>query len=399
MAVWGGEPVEFSRELVRAIAQVGRENPPRPALEEVEIFSHYFDPGTGLPLELDRRDGACTRQDLLMRYLLLNAVLDQGPDSEGVRRLLVEVTNDLYRREVRFLHKPEAFFQELGIAVDHITAVHDLLKEQRAEKWAEANQSSPSKYNLFLDGAQQVLNYAVFRWGTPLAVPLLLTRDEQDETRRPEVLSHYIEQWDSAEVMSKQLKEHPRYGLGKAIGYKASHLYAKWIVHTFRLVRREDLGWGSYSFEIPFDSNAGRVLFRTGFFLEWATLEEYERWEVLHSGKGKEGTTYIRVTNIREKGSTRAKRDSRLFEIYCDLCYHHLRVLKGTPRTVQIQRIPLVFLLEEGLYTAGDLDDGLMYIGTHYCYNHAEPDCPHCPIRHICRGFQEDRSLITEYRT
>jgi hypothetical protein len=391
--------MEFSRELIGAIAQVGRENPSRPALEEVEIFSHYFDPGTGLPLEPDRRDGSCTRRDLLMRYLLLNAVLDQGPDSEGVRRLLVEVTNDLYRREVRFLHKPEAFFQELGIAVDHITAVHDLLKEQRAEEWAEANQSSPSKYNLFLNSAQQVLNYAVFRWGTPLAVPLILTRDEQDEAYKPEALSRYVEQWDSAEVMSKQLKEHPRYGLGKAVGYKATHLYAKWIVHTFHLAKREDAGWGPYSFEIPFDSNAGRVLFRTGFFYEWASQEEYEKWEVLQRGKGKQGTTYIRVTNIRGKGSKRARRNSRLFEIYRELCYHHLRVLRGTPRTVQIQRIPLVLLLEERLYTAGDLDDGLMYIGTHYCYNHAEPDCSHCPILYTCRGYQEARSLITDYRT
>jgi len=232
-----------------------------------------------------------------------------------------------------------------------------------------------------------------------LAVPLLLTRDEPDEARKPEVLSRYIEQWDSAEILSRRLKEHPRYGLGKAIGYKATHLYAKWIVHTFRLVRREDPGWGPYSFEVPFDSNAGRVLFRTGFFLEWATLEEYKKWEVFRPGKGKEGTTYIRVTNIRGRASTRAKRNPRLFEIYCELCCRHLMVLKGTPRTVQIQRIPLVLLLEEGLYTAGDLDDGLMYIGTHYCYNHAEPDCPRCPIRHICRGFQEDRSLITEYRT
>jgi len=334
-----------------------------------------------------------------MRYLLLNAVLDQGPDSEGIRCLLLEVTNELYRQEVRFLHRPEDFFRELGIAVDHITTVHDLLKKQRARRWAEANRSNPRKYNLFLDNTQQVLNYAVFRWGTPLAVPLLLVRDEPDETRKPEALSRYVERWESAEIMSRQIKEHPRYGLGKAIGYKATHLYAKWVVHTFRLSRREDLGWGAYGYEIPFDSNAGRVLFRTGFLLEWATQEDYRKWDVLRPGKGKEKTTYIRVTNIRGKRSVKAEESTWLFETYRELCCSHLRVCKRPPRSVQIQRVPLALLLEDGVYTAGELDDGLMHIGTHYCYNHAEPDCPRCPVRPICRGFQQDRSLITDYRT
>lgn len=79
--------------LLSAIADVGRAYPSRPALHEVEIFRHYFDENSNLvPRLLDERDGACTRRELLLRYLLLNAVLDQGPDTEGVRLLLVQVT-------------------------------------------------------------------------------------------------------------------------------------------------------------------------------------------------------------------------------------------------------------------------------------------------------------------
>lgn len=387
-----------SQALLIAIAQVGREHPSRPPLEEVEIFAPFFDETTGMPIGLERRDGACTRRELLLRYLLLNAVLDQGPDTEGVRKLLTDVTNALYRREVRFLHRPEVFFQELGVAVDQITSVHEVVKGLRASHWAAINQSQASKYSLFLDGAQQVLNYAVFRWGSPLAVPLLLAKDEAEEERRAEALYRYVTKWPSAEIMSEKLKAHPRYGLGKAIGNKAAHLFAKWIVHTFALVQRDEPGWGPFGSEMPFDSNAGRVLFRTGFFFQWASLEEYVKWNVVQLAKGKRGTHYIRVTNIRGRKSARAGSDPHLLKAYQDLYRQYLCPGKGTPRKVEIQRIPLVLLLETG-HTPGELDDGLMFIGTQHCFNHAEPSCDDCPASAHCVGHTADRSLITDYRT
>lgn len=395
-----GDFVVDGQALLVAIAQVGREHPSRPPLKEVEIFTPFFH-ANGTLADLERRDGACTRRELLLRYLLLNAVLDQGPDTEGVRKLLIEVTNALYREEIRFLHKPEVFFRELGIAVDHITSVHEAVKELRARQWAEVNRSQVSKYSLFLDGAQQVLNYAVFRWGSPLAVPLLLTKDlvkEHNEEHKPEALFQYLIRWPSAEAMAQQLKDHPRYGLGKAIGDKATHLFAKWIVHTFPLVPRGDPGWGPFGFEPPLDSNAGRVLFRTGFFLQWASLEEYRRWDVIRPGEGKKGAHYIRVTNIRGRRSAKARSDRYLFEAYRELYCKHLNPGRGNPRAVEIQRIPSALLLHTDA-TPGELDDGLMHIGTQYCLNHAEPLCADCPVRFHCLGHTIDPSLITDYRT
>ena len=56
-----------------------------------------------------------------------------------------------------------------------------------------------------------------------------------------------------------------------------------------RLVKHKtvDNGWTDFSYEVPFDSNAGRVLFRTGFFLELASLTNYVKWDVIQKGKGK----------------------------------------------------------------------------------------------------------------
>lgn len=386
--------------LLTTIAAVGRTYPSRPTLHKVEIFRHYFDANGNLVQQsLDERDGACTRRELLLRYLLLNAVLDQGPDTEGVRLLLVQVTNTLYRNEVRFLHQPAEFFRELNVAVNEITSTHDIVKKLRAVEWAKANQTNPNKCNLFLDNTKQVLSYAVARWSVTLAMPLLLTRDEV-EGHKPYALLRYLESWQSAETMSRQIKDHPRYGLGKAIGDKAAHLFAKWMVHSYRLTTRlSDLAWGAFSFEVPFDSNAGRVLFRTGFFQEWASLSQYRQWQVIQTERGKAGKHYIRVTNIRGKASDLAEQDGQLRRTYQELCVSHLKSHKRVPQRIEIQRIPLAYLLMDGSYTPGELDDGLMHIGTNFCFNHSQPHCTDCPIHSLCEGYLNNPSLIHDYRT
>lgn len=143
-------------ELVKAIAQVGRENTSYPPISEIESFTHFFKPNGGLDYEnLDKRDGSCTRRELILRFLVLCAVIDQGPDIVGVRSLLIKVTNALYQREVRFLHTPLEFFKELGIAIDEILEKHQGIKEIRSEIWGSENQSNPERYNLFMDNSKQ----------------------------------------------------------------------------------------------------------------------------------------------------------------------------------------------------------------------------------------------------
>ena len=90
------------------------------------------------------------------------------------------------------------------------------------------------------------------------------------------VTFRYLKSWRSGEEMSQQLKDNERYGLGKAIGDKACHLFAKMYVSIFNLVKHRsgDTGWTDISYEVPFDSNAGRVLFRAGFFTSLADLED-----------------------------------------------------------------------------------------------------------------------------
>lgn len=388
--------------LITQIAEIGKNHPSTPNLKKIEIFQHYFNAnGELLPQTLDQRDGSLTKREILARFLLLNAVLDQGPDMTGVRELLTNLTNYLYRQEVRFLHTPYAFFKEIGIAIDQILREHDAIKKIRAEVWARINNSNPNKYNLFMDNAKQVLGYAIFRWGVPLALPLLLEKDSKDEESKAVAFTSYIDSYPSAEIMSQNLKDRERYGLGKAIGDKGAHLFAKWYTTSFRLTKKfKDPAWGPLSYEVPFDSNAGRVLWRTGFFLECAGEHEYIEKAAIQPKKGKGGTDYIRVTNFRGVSCSNQPLIKPIRESYNKICTRYILSHKKEPTKVEIQRIPLAILHRKGeVLTIANFDDGLMYIGTEFCVNTATPICNKCPLNSLCDGFQKKPKLIRNYRT
>ncbi|MEO0099097.1 MAG: hypothetical protein ABIK94_05880, partial [candidate division WOR-3 bacterium] len=88
------DKVKISKELIIKIAEIGWRYSLPPSLKEVFPFEHYFDnEGNLIRKDLDKKDGPWTRRELLARYLLVNAVLDQGPDMKGVSLLLKEVVN------------------------------------------------------------------------------------------------------------------------------------------------------------------------------------------------------------------------------------------------------------------------------------------------------------------
>lgn len=383
-------------DLALAIARVGANAKLTPPLEAVNAFSHFFVNGALDGSRLDERDGGCTRRELLTRALLLNAVLDQGPDIAGVRDMMVRAVNTFYEDEIRIFHTPLDFFREINVTVNEIWNAHEHVKGARADRWAGENQSTASKYNLYMDNTKQTLNYAVFRWGVPLALPHILSQ-RTDEALQPTALLDYLESYPSAEAMSRGVKDHELFGLGKAIGDKACHLFAKWMVSTFNLARPSEPSWGEYSYEVPFDSNAGRVLWRTGYLLALSDIGAYQKGQVVQPNAGKGGAHYIRVTNLRGMAVT-APVDEEVRSAYKTLCVNHLRSHRNAPQKIEIQRFqhPILQLNDQ---CVSDFDDGLIEIGRNYCYNHENPDCANCPINQHCRGYQSDKRLITEYRT
>lgn len=117
----------------------------------------------------------------------------------------------------------------------------------------------------------------------------------------------------------------------------------------------------------------------------------------LFMDNSKQVLNYIRVTNIRGNKSDVALKDNGLFEKYKTICAEYLRT-KKRPRTIEIQQIPNALLLDTG-YGIGELDDGLVYIGTNFCLNHENPKCKDCPVNALCEGCINNSDLIQNYRT
>jgi len=313
----------------------------------------------------------------------------------------ITTINELYKKEIRILHTPLNFFKELGIVIDDIDSTHEIVRRARQETWRTNNQTRKT-YNLFMDNTTQTMSYAVFRWGVPLAVPLILSKENPDYD---EVLLDYLERDDSdcgfpssAEMMTRKIKDHKKYGLGKAIGDKAAHLFAKWMVYSFRLTRVQAKSWSKYSYEIPFDSNAGRVLFRTGFYLNFLHEDEMKVKSVIQPNAGKNGKHYLRITNSRGLKVTKNLDDLDM-KRYSNLCVNYLKTHKRKPGKIEIQRVPILLLLHDAKYGVGEFDDGLMHIGTHYCFNVETPNCEECPLKDYCQGYNDNRDLIKDYRT
>lgn len=402
---------DYLLNLSKRLCEIGKKHEELPNCDSVEQFKSFFSED-GILQNLDVLDGSLTRREVLARYLLVNCVLDQGPDPKGVRLLLANVTTELYSHEIRIFHNPVSFFKEVGISIDTILDKHKSIKDLRAKDWAINNKTKEDKYILFFTNSargiisiNQILDYSVHRWGTPLMVPYILERDllKKDSDIKNALVEH-IESYESAEKMSSGIKDDNRYGLGSAIGDKACHLFTKYYVSRYKLVKskKNDKGWTDLSYEVPFDSNAGRVLLRTGFLTSFAPIDFYEDRKALIKGEGKGGLTYLRVTNLRGIKISDTNSNSIYFQDYKDLVINYLKVNKN-PKSMEIQRIPNLLLMElkkrNVNYSIADFDDGLMYIGTTYCFNTDEPKCEFCDLNDICKANLGNKNLITDFRT
>ncbi len=170
-------------------------------------------------------------------------------------------------------------------------------------------------------------------------------------------------------------------------------------ISRFNLVRKNSPGWNDLSYELPFDSNAGRVLFRTGFLLNLVTKDHLKQWEIIREGTGKRGTNYLRITNLRNK--TINIFDEQKVKYYKEFFKKHFGKRFQKVKLQHIPNILLYQLLEDrGIhFSVADFDDGLIYIGTKFCLNHDHPKCDQCPVNSICMGYNQDKSLITDYTT
>jgi hypothetical protein len=376
------------RSLFVKLNNIGLKTPKQDDLSGILIFKPLFDASGRLNMaklhEIDKEGEAYS--EMLARYLFLRAVLDQGPDMEGVRIFLERIVNSLYGKGIKFLHDPSAFFAKMGEVFNIVNLEHKKIKEERGKQWAKNQNSKRSKnYNLFLDNSKQISSYVMGRFGPPLSIIEVLGEENLK-------LLDLFKKQKSAESLSRFIKEDEFFGLGKAIGNKAAHLLVKWLIYTYRIMDSSNKAWSQNSYELPLDSNAGRVLFMAGFFDHF--LPGLDKPEKFVGFEKENGDNYYMYVTRAFRGKKAENIDGDETKKIQDTMNN---LFSSSIRTVQVQWL-VNYISEVTGCSVGAIDDGLMKIGTTYCINRGNQVCNKCEISELCKSYN-DNYRKTHYHT
>ena len=356
-----------------------------------DILGAVFDAGGRAPLVIDltgvRRIGRAlgpnepppppALREVIARYLYLNAVLDQGPDSLGVHLLLSRVTNRLYEElRLPYLDEPTQFFANLSRVIPVIEAEHAAVKAERGPAMQRIK-----NYSLYGD-EYRVTPWIAFRWGSVLGNIL---RFEQQRGG----LLQWMNSFPSGEATAIAIKEDRLFGLGGAIGRKASRLFVKWAAFTARL----EPAWPPNSYEVPLDVNVGRVLMRTGYLFAFLDQEDMVKGEPKPWTEQKGGGINLSAQSLNNRPL------QRIEEIEPDLFSLLARWGLGRSRThIRLMKTLNVLLAQArgGDAPVGQLDDGFMAIGRDICRNDAA-DVDRCPLQDVCIAARQVPDLRTRF--
>ncbi|QUL99222.1 MAG: hypothetical protein IMF26_03980 [Candidatus Fermentithermobacillus carboniphilus] len=338
--------------------------------------------------------GGWATEEIKTRFLYLNAVLDQGSDMVGTREFLRRVTNELYSMGIDFLHHPEKFLSNTYVVEQVVLKVHDIVKAERA-RWAQEFLDNPDAYNLLLvfgERVTQVLSHIVVSWGLPLAII-------QKATARYGSLLQMLDSYDTAEQMVAAIKSDRDFGLGKAIGDKACHLFCKWVVDEENLLPLVPgrAGWSKNSYEVPVDSNVGRVLVMSGIAAYFCGDDELRRQQVLQPKP--DGRIYIRATNLRRcKVCKTAPLDEANSLASIRRLYASRLQTITLPKFLNVCVETIAAGLGEEPRIA-HLDDGLLKVALTWCRNGDYRCKEGCALKDECWAFNEAPDAMAKYHT
>jgi len=352
-------------EIVKIIAETGKKNFGFHDVSKCDILKDISKKKKGLTGK---------EKELLINFLYLNAVMDQGRDPEGVKLLLIKVTNKAYNTGIKFLHDPNQFFKNPKFFTKTLKEEHEQVKRIRSRI-----SGLGSRYNLF---DTKINPYTMHRWGT---VMLCLKKIYEDG----KTLLSFILESGRADNIADYIRNDTNYGLGNAIGHKASRLLIKWAIHTFPIIEKPDLKWGSNSYEIPLDSNVGRVFMRSG--LLFLFTNEDELWNSrcwIEQSNGKVNLSAQRLNELRIPENTPIEND--LQKILRSWGVRKRNIIKA------LNAFVLRLNTKDILATIGQLDDGFMHVGQNFCRNDG-PICIKCPLNKICLANNKEVLLKTQY--
>jgi hypothetical protein len=386
---------------------------PQPVLSEIpavlgipsiEVGSREW----GVFLSTESEKGV-TFREVLLRWLITRAIVDQGSDIVGVEKWHSGLINDCYGVGIRLLHDPIRALVRYEEIVEIADRQRLEVTEMRAQQWADGSPGRKvGQYTPFnvdgMRGGKQAHWFVSARM-----LPGLLVGFLSGGGLTQHVFGNAMSETPSE--MARRLKNDAVRGLGWSMGDKACDLFAKWAIGTFRLGEGLEIPWLPEDCPLPMDQRIGRVLLRTGFMDEFfdvsrvmsiksngfvSTSKPLQERPVAF-GPIPNGPWHLTVMNFRR--NSKVKNDhliTWLNEVASES--HAIKPKRWGPQDVLSMLCRSYNQSHENLVTPVELDDFLMNIATPCSDN--DPVCVDCLLTEVCQANNEPTmSSLKKYFT
>jgi len=349
-------------------------------------------------IELDRTDAVSgiSNREVLLRYVLSRAIVDQGSDIDGVEMWHSKLLARCYERGIRVLHSPADYVSNYSEVLSIGVEVRDEVVAARAQVWASQKKSRyASWYTPFNVDGQRGGKQAHWFMSARLFPALLLAQAQQGGLSKT-VFGDIAK--ETPLTMSRRLRNDPMYGLGYCIGDKACDLFSKWAIGTYRLGSGIDQSWDPADSPLPMDQRIGRLMIRFGFMDEFFGVsrmmsaktfgfnpEDGQTRPVPSSGLIPYGRWFLRVMDFRRNAKVRKGPAMS----WLNAEWLSLGGIGNVPKFGPQEVIGVLCKsMNRGLgisITPVEIDDQLMRLGGTYCTDN-DPDCSSCDLASTCQA-------------
>lgn len=376
---------------------------PFPVLDEIPKYLGIFDcrlddKAWSIELEKVDKETGISNREILLRYLLSRAIVDQGSDIEGVEMWHSKLLENCYSAGFHVLHEPSSFVKNYRQIIEFGSKARDAVVAARAIDWAgrkAKGKRSPNSYTPFnVDGLRGSKQTHWFISGR--LFPALMLAMSHPGGLVKLCLGNMAN--ETPLEMSRRLRNDKVYGLGYCIGDKACDLFCKWAIGTYRLTVGVSPAWNPADSPIPMDQRIGRLMIRTGFMDEFFGVSRM----MSRSSFGFEpkdgqvrpndgdsiipsGRWFLRVMDFRRKAKVQAVLVSKWLE-------QEWLAEGSTGKCPRFGPQEVISILCKSMnrdlkteVTPVEIDDQFMRLGGDNCTDD-NPNCGSCSLKNSCQA-------------
>ena len=353
----------------------------------------------------NRINVSITNREVLLRFLLSKAIVDQGSDTPGVQQWFNELVSKCYNKNIQFFHFPVHFVERYAevLEIAHSAAVQ--ITENRAKEWASMQPNRKEGiYTPFNVDGMRGGKYT--HWFTASRLfPAVLKSSAVSGGLTHILFEAGPPNERPLDMARERLRNDHRYGLGYGIGEKAADLFVKWAIGCLNLTPKEIRDWRPTEAVIPMDQRIGRVMMRCGFMEEFFDTELHIRKyldkgdepmfekneDVVLPEKGlPDGELFLWVRQFRRKGRTIHRNEEKTRSDAHNWCreawrenYNTKPPRKMDPQTIVQLLCKTITTHNDILLSAAHIDDFFFDLAEDYCHD-KNPRCGECTIKDVC---------------